>query len=194
MATYKSEAAAAMPQAQTRGGEFGDLLKATGIGALALGVLTGGVCLLAVGAVVWQAVLVVVLVPIGALGAGMLVYLQKRLTWALETWTRRDFDGDGWAGEPERVRLVPVNRRLVVNGCDAEDLNYFTRTAIGAGDWTQRRWRGVRMPSGRRCDNGYHAALLDCWQKAGIVADYSERSTGHLVIGDAQEALRKLGV
>jgi len=122
----------------------------------------------------------------------MMLYLRRNLLWTLESLTGQDLDGDGMAGEPERVRLVPVNRRVMVNGVDSEDLGFFARAAVETCDWTQATWRGRRLPSGKRCDNGYHAALVGCLTKVGIVRDYGRGTSGHLAVSDVAEALRLL--
>ena len=192
MRTYRSEAATQTPELVGSGVGFADLVKAATIAAGALVVVSGGVSLL-----VWRSVWVelciaLALVPFAALALGMMLYLRRNLLWTLESLTGQDLDGDGMAGEPERVRLVPVNRRVMVNGVDSEDLSFFTRAAVETCDWTQATWRGRRLPSGKRCDNGYHAALVGCLTKVGIVRDYGRGTSGHLAVSDVAEALRLL--
>jgi len=194
MRTYRSEAAAQTPELVGADVGFGDLVKAATIAAGALVVVGGGVSLL-----VWRSVWVelcigLALVPFAVLALGMMLYLRRNLLWTLESLTGQDLDGDGMAGEPERVRLVPVNKRVMVNGVDSEDLALFARAAIGSGDWTQAAWRGRHMPSGRRCTNDYHAALMGVLVKAGIVQDYGPRSKGYLAVSDTEAALQRLGV
>lgn len=194
MRTYKSEAAATPQLEPVQGVGFGDLVTATAIAACALVIVSGGVAVLVWHGVWWQLSLALGLLPPAILALGMLLYLRRNLLWGLEALTGQDLDGDGMAGQPERVRLVPVNRRVMVNGVDSEDLALFARAAVGTGDWTQATWRGRRMPSGRRCDNGYHAALVAALVKVGIVQDYGPRSAGHLAVSDVDDALRLLGV
>jgi len=121
----------------------------------------------------------------------MLLWLRRGVLQALEGMTGLDLDGNGSIGD-EQIRLVPVNRRVMVNGVDSEDLALFARAAVGSGDWTQAAWRGRRLPSGKRCDNGYHAALVGCLTKVGIVRDYGRGTSGHLAVSDVAEALRLL--
>jgi hypothetical protein len=189
MRTFRSEAVAT-PQAEpVQGVGFGELVTATAIASAALVIVSGGVAVL-----VWRSVwvelsLALALLPFALLALGMLLYL-----WGLESLTGRDLDGDGMAGQPERVRLVPVNKRVMVNGVDSEDLSFFTRAAVETCDWTQATWRGRRLPSGRRCDNGYHAQLVGCLVKVGIVRDYGRGTAGHLAVSDVDAALRLLGL
>ena len=194
MRTYKSEAAATPQAPPAQGVGFGDLVTATVIASGALVVTSAGVALL-----VWRSVwtelsLALGLLPIALLAVGMLVYLKRHLLWRLESLTGQDLDGDGMAGQPERVRLVPVNRRVMVNGVDSEDLALFARAAVGTSEYSQAAWRGRRMPSGRRCDNGYHALLVGCLVKVGIVEDYGRGTAGHLAVSDVDDALRLLGI
>jgi hypothetical protein len=194
MRTFRSEAVAT-PQAEpVQGVGFGELVTATAIASAALVIVSGGVAVL-----VWRSVwvelsLALALLPFALLALGMLLYLRRNLLWGLESLTGRDLDGDGMAGQPERVRLVPVNKRVMVNGVDSEDLSFFTRAAVETCDWTQATWRGRRLPSGRRCDNGYHAQLVGCLVKVGIVRDYGRGTAGHLAVSDVDAALRLLGL
>ena len=194
MRTYRSEAAATPRVEPIQGAGFADVVSATLIASGALVIVSAGVSLL-----VWRSVwvelsLALGLLPIALLAVGMLIYLKRNLLWGLESLTGQDLDGDGMTGQPERVRLVPVNRRLLVNGVDAGDLELFTRAALGSRDWTQSRWRGQSLPSGRRCDTAYHAQLVGILVKAGIVQDYARGTAGHLAVSDTDEALRLLGL
>jgi len=191
MRTYRAEAAAQTPELVGAGVGFGDLVKAATIAAGALVVVGGGVSLL-----VWRSVwielcIALLLVPYVILAAAMLLWLRRGVLQALEGMTGLDLDGNGSIGD-EQIRLVPVNRRVMVNGVDSEDLALFARAAVGSGDWTQAAWRGRRLPSGKRCDNGYHAALVGCLTKVGIVRDYGRGTSGHLAVSDVAEALRLL--
>jgi len=194
MRAYRSEAATQTPELVGSGVGLGDLVVAATIAAGALVIVSGGLSLL-----VWRSVwvelcLALALVPYVILALGMLLLVWRQLVWTLESMTGRDLDQDGEVGQPERVRLVPVNRRVMVNGVDSEDLALFARAAIGSGDWTQAAWRGRHMPSGRRCTNDYHAALMGVLVKAGIVQDYGPRSKGYLAVSDTEAALQRLGV
>ena len=193
MRAYRSEAATQTPELVGSGVGLGDLVVAATIAAGALVIVGGGVSLL-----VWRSVWVelcigLALVPYVILAAAMLLWLRRGVLQALEGMTGLDLDGNGSIGD-EQIRLVPVNRRVMVNGVDSEDLALFARAAIGSGDWTQAAWRGRHMPSGRRCTNDYHAALMGVLVKAGIVQDYGPRSKGYLAVSDTEAALQRLGV
>jgi len=192
MRVYRSDAAAT--QTRQGGGTFADVVTAAAIAAACLVIVSAGVAVLVWRAPWWELSLGLGLLPFALLAIGMLLYLRRNLFWSLETWTGQDLDGDGTAGEPERVRLVPVRGRVLVNDCDAADLAFFTRAAMGSRDWTQKTWRGRRMPSGRNCDGEYHARLVACLTKAGIIADYGRGTAGHLAVHDTDEALELLGV
>jgi len=194
MRAYRSEAAAQTPQLVGAGVGFGDLVTATAIAAGALVVVGGGVSLLIRHSIWLELCVGLATLPFAVLAMGMMLYLRRHLLWTLERLTGQDLDQDGEVGQPERVRLVPVNRRVMVNGVDSEDLSFFTRAAVETCDWTQATWRGQRMPSGRNCDNSYHAALVGCLTKVGIVRDYGRGTAGHLAVSDVDEALRLLCV
>ncbi len=93
----------------------------------------------------------------------------------------------------ESVRLVYVRGAATIEGLPREDLAAFIRAVWSTGDWTQRSWRGQRLPSGATCDNTTHAALMRILVNAGLVADYGERRTGRLV-GSVDEALNAFGL
>jgi hypothetical protein len=139
----------------------------------------------------WELVLALAALPVLILWLGMTGFaIRGAISYILVPREEEQLD----QAQPERMRLVPVRSSLVVNGCDSRDLAYFTKAALGAGDWTQKRWRGTTMPSGRKCDNGYHAALVACLSKAGIITDQGPRSSGDLAVRDVQQALHLLGV
>ena len=192
MRAYRSEAATQTPELVGSGVGLGDLVVAATIAAGALVIVSGGLSLLVWGSVWVELCIGSALVPYVILALGMLLLVWRQLVWTLESMTGRDLDQDGEVGQPERVRLVPVNRRVMVNGVDSEDLSFFTRAAVETCDWTQATWRGRRLPSGKRCDNGYHAALVGCLTKVGIVRDYGRGTSGHLAVSDVAEALRLL--
>jgi len=200
MRIYRQEAqAVTQTQAPAQQGQdheptFGEVVIAALIASVSLVIVSLGVSYLIWRAPWFELSLALGLVPLGILAAGMIRYLGHNLLYALEARTGQDLDGDGLAGAPDRIRLVPVNRPVLVNGIDARDLAEFTRAAVEMGDWTQATWRGRRMASGRRCDNRYHAALVDALVTAGIVRGYGKGTTGHLAISDAGEALQILGL
>ena len=192
MRTYRADTTAT--QARQGGATFADVVTATAIASACLVIVSLGVAMLIWRAPWWELSLALGLAPFALLGLGMLLYLKRNLLWTLEDLTGWDLNGDGTAGEPERVRLVPVRGRTLINECDAEDLAFFTRAAMGSQDWTQKTWRGRRMPSGKNCDGEYHARLVACLTKAGIIADYGRGTAGHLTVHDTDEALELLGL
>ena len=188
------ESAPAPAQPQMRGMTLFDLVEACMIASMALVVVAVGASWLIWRDVWLELVIALFLLPFALLAVGMLLLEWRHLVWTLESMIHRDLDYDGEVGQPERVRLVPVNKRIMVNGVDSEDLELFARAAVEMGDWTQATWRGRQMPSGKRCDNGYHSLLMDCLTKVGIVRDYGRGTAGHLGVTETEEALRLLGV
>ena len=95
--------------------------------------------------------------------------------------------------ESDNVRLIPMYSGQRTEGVDRRDLAYFVSTALRSEDWRQRSWVGQVMPSGRKCDVGMHAQMMDVLTKFRCVVDYGPRATGHRAM-DADEALKLLGL
>ena len=96
---------------------------------------------------------------------------------------------------PEEIRIIPFQGRgKLIEGVDPDDLRFFIETVMATGDWTQRAWRGVRLPSGRKCDNDYWAMLTAILRKTGILVDAGPRSKGRLTTTDATRVLDLLGL
>jgi len=188
MRRYSSEVAAGAQVGKGEDVSFTSLLKAAGIAACALALSTGAMSLLVWHSIWWEAVITLALLPVVGLAVGMAAFLARGLSWKLSAFRTYEASAD------ERVRLVPVNRRVLVNGVDSADLRLFTRTAVSTGDWTQATWRGRRMPSGRKCDNDYHAALVAVLVRCGVIRDHGPRQSGHLAVDSADDALRVLGL
>ena len=123
----------------------------------------------------------------------VLLFLTWRRLWAgFESLIGYDFE----VGGPSEVRIVPYRGpgTLLDGVVVPEDLRYFVETVVKTNDWTQRAWRGVRLPSGKRCDNEYWAAMTGILRKTGIIVDAGPRSTGRLTTSDASEVLSLLGL
>lgn len=96
----------------------------------------------------------------------------------------------------EDLRLIPVYRQHVPTfaGVDVEDLRFFIRRICVTRDWTQRRWRGKRMPSGAVCDNDYHRMMIAVLKDAGFLIGHKPRSRGQLLCYHAEQILAHLGI
>ncbi len=130
-------------------------------------------------------------VPWAMLFLGLLWLTWRRLWAGFETLIGYDLDAIG----PEEIRLVPYRGPgKLIDGVIPDDLRYFVETVTQTGDWTQRAWRGVKMPSGRRCDNDYWAAMTGILRKTGVIVDAGPRATGRLTTSDAGEVLAMLGL
>jgi len=130
-------------------------------------------------------------VPWAMLFLGLLWLTWRRLWAGFETLIGYDLDGIG----PEEIRIVPYRGPgKLIDGVIPDDLRYFVETVTQTHDWTQRAWRGVKMPSGRRCDNEYWAAMTGILRKTGVIVDAGPRSTGRLTTSDAGEVLAMLGL
>ena len=92
------------------------------------------------------------------------------------------------------IRLIPVQGGRLVDGVDERDLAKFIEVVCNTGRFTQRDWRNVDMPSGRVCDNEYHALLIAPLVKAQVIVDRTERVAGRLVTRDAAQVKRVLGL
>lgn len=136
------------------------------------------------------------LLPVAVLGLVSLRLIAALCISTLERITGIDLDASGEVGDQRRpeIRLIPVWRSDVptINGVDRDDLVYFIKTITQTGDWTQRTWRGKRMPSGRVCDNEYHQALCRILENAGVIVDRGPRTSGRLLTTDAARILRLL--
>ena len=99
------------------------------------------------------------------------------------------------SAEPiDNIRLIPVYRHQFVDGVDRRDLRHFIIDSMRTQDWTQRRWRGRRMPSGRRCDNEYHHQMLEILRRTGVLVNSGPRRTGYLATHNITEVLERLGL
>jgi len=164
------------------------LLVANGI-ALAAGYWSQGL---------FKVVLIVSFAPWIA-GGYVLFRIQWRYLWAaLERITGQDWDDSGAIGDLPReqdIRVVPAfGRASTTDQVDNRDLRTFVRTICETKDWTQASWRGRQLPSGRTCDNAYHANLVAPLVKIRAIQDYGPRRTGFLAEDDADEICRRLGI
>lgn len=112
-----------------------------------------------------------------------------------EKVTGRDLNQSGAVGDRPDIRLVPIRgSAYTIGGVEPEDWRHFVRTMCSTGDWTQATWRGVRMPSGRRCDNEYWERVTGHLKVLGIIVNAGPRATGELAIDDPNVILEMLGV
>jgi len=130
-------------------------------------------------------------VPWLMLFVGLLWLTWRRLWAGFETLVGYNLDGIG----PEEIRIVPYKGPgKLIDGVIPEDLRYFVESITQTQDWTQRAWRGVKMPSGRRCDNDYWAAMTGILRKTGVIVDAGPRATGRLTTKSAEEVMHLLGL
>lgn len=187
---YQTAIPEAEPMMQPHIG-IGLLVRAAVTASLFLALAAVGVSFLIWRSPWWELALGLALVPAVMLGVGLVLVVLRGLVLALVDHVNPGQE-EGESTE-EKVRLVPVNKRLLISGVDSEDLSYFVKAALGAGDWTQSRWRGHKMPSGRRCDNNYHRQIMEALVKVGIIRGYGPGSSGHAGT-DVEGALRLLGL
>jgi len=130
--------------------------------------------------------------PWAMLFLGLLWLTWRRLWSGFETLIGGyDLDGIG----PAEVRIVPYRGPgKLIDGVIPDDLRFFVETVTQTQDWTQRSWRGVKMPSGRRCDNEYWSQLIGVLRKTGVIVDAGPRATGRLTTRDAGEVMQLLGL
>lgn len=113
----------------------------------------------------------------------------------LEQITGYDLDQSGGVGDVPDIRIIPYKGpKHTIDGVVPDDLRYFVRAITQTKDWTQKTWRGVRLPSGRRCDNDYWSAMVAILRKIGVIVNGGPRSSGDLTIEDPTEILTLLGL
>lgn len=143
----------------------------------------------------WRWVLAAGLLPWAVLILASLRLLVAHTYAALERVLGVDLDDSGEVGDvPTEIRFVPVNRspHILENGVDPADLVFFIKAQRhrGAG---QKRWRGVRLPSGRTCDDDYHTRIIEVLERAGVWRGRGPRVSGELV-GDPDQVIKALGL
>jgi hypothetical protein len=143
---------------------------------------------------IWRVALLSGLAPVVVASLMFAFASSRHLLNVIEDLIGYDLNGDGAIGDNSRIIPVYREKRPTVDGVDADDLRDFVRAVSVTRNWTQNSWRGRKMPSGRVCDNGYHAAIMAVLCNAGIVADYGPRRKGRLAIEDADQALRMLNL
>ena len=100
-------------------------------------------------------------------------------------------DTEGRGGEV--VRVVQVARPVKeIDGVPECDLSFFVSRLTMRGH-SRSAWAGLTMPSGRRVDSSYHAAMIACVEKVGGVNGRAKGSAGVLVLSPFEIAER-LGV
>ena len=140
------------------------------------------------------------LIPLAVLALASMKLALAHVVNALERLTQWDINRDGAiAGEQpakaqEVIRFVKVRGSGVVvsdpDGPAIEDVAEFVKLheVRGAG---KENWRHVVMPSGRRCDDDYHAAMISSLESAGLWTGRKPRVAGKLV-GAVEDALMAL--
>jgi len=112
-----------------------------------------------------------------------------------EKITRRDLNMSGAVGDRPDIRLIPVaGSSHTIGGVEPEDWRFFITTICATQDWTQATWRGVSLPSGRRCDNEYWERLTKPLKAARVIVNAGPRATGELVVTDPAVILEMLGI
>lgn len=176
MKTRRYETAIAS-EPQSRDGML-DHAKAAIIGAPSLAIVIVALSLIVVNHIWWQGTLFAFMLPFLALSVRMMAYL---------TGSPRDRLPVG-----EKVRLIPMYGRRLVDGIDRRDLIEFICTICRTGNFTQKEWRGRRLPSGATCSNEVHAKMVQELVRFGFVEGRSEGAAGHLTTHNANEILKKL--
>lgn len=123
----------------------------------------------------------------GALGLAPLVVLVVRLM-AYLLGLPRETSGD------ETVRLIPVRSRQIVDDTDSRDLAFFVREVAKTGVFTQKAWRGRKLPSGASCSDEMYNQMISVMEKATFIVDRGPRSAGRLTTTDADAMLSRLGL
>jgi hypothetical protein len=176
---------------------------AASVGEIVMVALTAGACLglatlvvtaFAWGRVEWLLGMLMAALPVAIVGVGGLLLTTRLVVWKIRWWT--EWLEDQHTEDEERksnIRLVPVKDGLTIEGVYVEDLKYFLRACYNTHDWTQRRWRGAALPSGRPCTEKYHRDMIEILEKAGILCDYGPRQKGYLR-GTLEQALLRLGI
>jgi hypothetical protein len=134
--------------------------------------------------------------PPAIAGVMLLRLILALINAALERILGLDLDQSGQVGDmPEEViRFVPINRspKVLENGVDPADLVAFIRGQEVRGPG-QKRWRGVRLPSGRRCTDDYHARMIEVLERVGVWRGRGPRVAGEL-LGGPDEVITLLGL
>ncbi len=92
----------------------------------------------------------------------------------------------------EIVRAVHVVTPKLIDDCDELDLIEFIDQLSFRGH-SKRGWLGVRLPSGRVCDEPYYNLLVAPLVKIGAIVDRGPRRAGKLVL-NASEIKARLGL
>lgn len=143
----------------------------------------------------WRWGLAVGLVPPGIVGLLFLRLIVALVNAALERILGVDLDDSGEIGDvpPTEVRLIPVNRsEKLIEGVDPRDLRYFVEMQEQRGSG-QKAWRRVPLPSGRRCNDEYHAKMIQALERAKVWEGRGPRTSGKLRI-DAEQVISLLGL
>ncbi|MFQ5343235.1 MAG: hypothetical protein ACE5F6_16980 [Anaerolineae bacterium] len=143
----------------------------------------------------WRWGLALGLVPPAIVGLLFLRLIVALVNAALERILGRDLDDSGDVGDvpPTEVRLIPINRsEKLIEGVDPRDLRYFVEMQEHRGSG-QKSWRGVPLPSGRRCDDRYHTKMIQALERARVWEGRGPRTAGKLQ-GEIEQVIGLLGL
>ena len=144
---------------------------------------------------VYRFVVVLAALPWASIGVLLAVAAFRHGLAILETVSGWDLDRSGAIGDVPDIRLVPFRGpAFTVAGIHPDDWVCFVRAICATGDWTQGTWRGVKLPSGAKCDNAMWATLTGELKRVGVIANAGPRSSGDLTTGDPAEILGLLGL
>ena len=145
----------------------------------------------------WRVWLIGTILPLLIAAPLLLWSVVRSLLWNVEIYTGRDFTGDGMLGAPdEEVRYVYVrgSGKVLPGGVHEEDMKAFVNRICASGDWTQKTWKGRRLPQRGRCDEAYYNAMIAILEKAGFITGRTRGRKGELTTTDARAILHALGM
>ena len=122
------------------------------------------------------------------------IFMLAILEAATERLTARDLNDSGSIGGMN-IRLIPVHARApTLDWLDPRDLRFFVEQIGVNGDPSQDEWRGKRLPSGKACDNDYHALLCEAVAKTGHMVEPGPRRKRRLIDFEVDDVLADLGL
>lgn len=140
----------------------------------------------------YKALTIFSLLPMMFLGLTMGASSIRYCIYLIERAFDVDLNRDGFVGERDDVRLVPVNSAATVERVDPRDWKFFVKTICSTGDWTQKSWRNVVLESGVRVNNDLWRHMTHTLERIGVLVDRKQGASGHLTTTDADEILRKI--
>ncbi len=162
------------------------------IGTPALAIASAALSLLLWGMVSWEWVLGWTVLPSATLGLGSLAIEAKSILSHFHRDPPRQVEIV--QTDRENVHIVDSNSRRIIEGVDSRDLAMFIAQSLPVGDWTQKRWAGTLMPSGRTCDTRYHQAMMKVLDQCHVIEGLGRGTTGHATTKSVPEAMRMAGI